>query len=85
MSKVYMKKPTVVEAVQYTGSNLEEIIEFCSSLGKIEVHDRGLILNLSDGRSRMILKEDFVLKNKSGLVAILSPDTFNTEYMEWGL
>ena len=32
MNKKYRKKPVVIEAIQWTGENLQEVVEFCGGL-----------------------------------------------------
>lgn len=78
----YKKKPIVVEAVQWTGDNIDEIFGFCTAAyldadntrNEVELHIRtregGLVAN--DG--------DYIIKGIQGEYYPCKPDVFERTY-----
>lgn len=81
MIKQYVKKPVVVEAVQWTGSNFDEIKEFC---GNDVVENTGTkysylqIHTLEGGMTAS--KGDYIIKGVSGEFYPCKPDIFEKTY-----
>lgn len=46
MTTKFRKKPVVIEAVQWTGDNRDEIIEFCSDLVDLKTKRDGCLVNV---------------------------------------
>lgn len=69
--KRYVKKPIVIEAVQYNGNNVQEILNFC---GGTEITRKTLkeLLRVSDG--------DFIIKEVEGEFYPCKPDIFEKTY-----
>lgn len=80
MIKTYRKKPTTVEAIQYTGSNLKECKNFAGEQNyKKEfnfphVLRRSVVLTLVEG--------DYITKNKEGELDVYRESFFNNTYEE---
>lgn len=77
----YRKKPVEIEAVQWTGENLEEIKKFAgNSLTYIEQH---VIIETLEG-CRMVNKGDYIIKGIAGEFYPCKPDIFKATYEEVG-
>ena len=75
----YRKKPVEIEAVQWTGGNLEEIEEFAgNSLAYIEQH---VIIKTLEGCMRAS-KGDYIIKGIAGEFYPCKPDIFKATYEE---
>jgi len=82
MIKKYQKKPVVIEAVQWDGSqsSLNEVIEFCqhrafiNSLGALRINTLEGIMDAQIG--------DFVIKGVKGEFYPCKPDIFAETYVE---
>lgn len=81
MSK-YRKKPVVIEAVQWTGENVDEILKFCHDAyfdceepyGDIELHIKTL-----EGK-HVASDGDFIIKGVRGEYYPCKPDIFAETY-----
>ena len=75
MIKKYVKKPLVVEAVQWTGDNAKEVQEFMESdTEKIAI----IILEWGFGGSI----GDYIIKGVNGVFYLCKPDVFEKTYEE---
>ena len=76
--KKYVKKPIVVEAVQYNGNNVQEILNFCGgtavvgTLNEITIKTLEGPLHVSDG--------DFIIKGVEGEFYPFKQDIFEKTY-----
>ena len=76
--KRYIKKPIVIEAVQYNGNNVQEILNFCGGtavvgmLSEITIKTLEGSLHVSDG--------DFIIKGVEGEFYPCKPDIFEKTY-----
>lgn len=89
----YRKKPVVVEAVRWTGSNLEEIRNFVGSdliEDCVELFDTkrelkkmlvGIAINTFEGRMRADYG-DYIIKGVQGELYACKPDIFLATYEE---
>lgn len=85
----FRKKPVVIEAVQWTGSNLEEVISFTGlhpSANKWTwdeycqvVKDRGLKIFTLEGRMDASIG-DWIIKGVNGEFYPCKPDIFEKTY-----
>lgn len=96
MVKRYMKRPVVVEAIQWTGDNLREVIEFTGrhesakdwSWEQFEsvVRGEGLrIFTLEDGgdvAKHFASVGDWIIKGVKGEFYPCKPDIFEMTYVE---
>lgn len=76
----YTKKPVEIEAVQWTGENLLEILNFCSSCFSYERN--GLkVLTISTLEGNMNASYgDFIIKGVKGEFYACKPDIFEMTY-----
>ena len=83
----YRKKPVVVEAVRWTGSNLEEIRNF---VGSVELFDTkrelkkmliGIAIDTLEG-TMMVNYGDYIIKGVQGEFYPCKPDIFLKTYEE---
>ena len=78
--KTYRKKPVVIEAVQFTGNNVDEILEFAKGSFNNPSTSEIVIPTLEDN---MILSiEDYVIKGVNGEFYPCKPDIFDKTYEE---
>ena len=76
----YKKKAVVIEAVQWTGDNLSEILEFTNHLG-IQVQDNELYIETLEGRMHAS-ENDWIIKGVHGEFYPCKPDIFEETYEE---
>ena len=79
----YRKKPVVVDAVRWHGTDDLEIAELCMELGNlylpIERNDRSLIVSTLEGQ--MVADPgDYIIKGVKGEVYPCKPDIFEATY-----
>ncbi len=82
----YRKKPIVIEAMQYTGSNLSEVLDF------INAHSKTNRSHYIGGEGRLCVKtpegnmrasfDDWVIIGIGGEVYPCKPDIFKATYEE---
>ena len=83
----YVKKPVVIEAVQWDGENLDEVMTFCNGDASYELMARGaselVIATLEDGESiarHVASVGDFIIKGVAGEFYPCKPDIFELTY-----
>lgn len=59
----YVKRPVIVEALQYKGDNINDVLRFC--VGNCLYKDNVLYINTLEGRLR-IDKGDYIIKGTEG-------------------
>ena len=83
MISIYRKKPLVVEALQWTGFNLDEVIGFCPviQVGTELLVDRfpELFIRTLEGEMHVSLN-DFIIKGVRGEFYACRPDVFWETY-----
>lgn len=80
----YRKKPVVIEAIQYTGNNYEEIRDFVGKILKvthITPYIPKLIIETLEG-DHIVSVNDFVIKGVHGEFYACKPDIFRETYEE---
>ncbi len=78
--KKYRKKPVVIEAVQFTGNNVDEILGFAKDSFKNPL-TRDVIIYTSE--CNMIVSiGDYVIKGVNGEFYPCKPDIFDKTYEE---
>lgn len=75
----YMKKPVVIEAIQWTGSNLFAIYQ--RSQGACSYIEGKLYIETLEGRMRAN-KWDYIIKDINGEFYPCKPNIFNAMYTE---
>ena len=83
----YRKKPVVIEAVQWTGDNGEEIYNFCGNYAQFATSDLGLGNVMSYRLSIETLEGfmeastgDYIIKGVNGEFYPCKPDIFEKTY-----
>jgi hypothetical protein len=79
MIKNYREKPVVVQAVQYTGNNIEEIRNFCTCDMGHNAKDGRYFVKTFFGNQDMNVG-DYIIKDGIGYFRICEPDRFNRVY-----
>lgn len=75
----FRKKPVVIEAVQFTGENKDEIVEFTGDLVGIENEDGTLGIITLEGSLRAS-PGDWIIKGVKGEFYPCKPDIFAATY-----
>lgn len=77
----YRKKPVVIEAVQYTGENDQEVFEFCkySLCGFRALNCGEFIINTLEGR-HIASVGDYIIKGVAGEFYPCKPHIFAETY-----
>ena len=76
----YIKKPVEIEAVQWTGENLLEVLNFCSSCFSYERNGQQ-VLTISTLEGNMNASHgDFIIKVVKGEFYACKPDIFEMTY-----
>lgn len=78
--KKYRKKPVVIEAVQFTGNNVDEILEFAKdSFNNPSTSE--IVIPTLEG-NMMVSIGDYVIKGVNGKFYPCKPDIFDKTYEE---
>lgn len=81
MVRNYRKKPVIIEAIQWTGFNDQEIFEFCGD--NIEITStkdtKELVIHTLEGDMKAS-QLDFIIKGVSGEFYPCKPDIFEETY-----
>ena len=76
----FVKKPVEIEAVQWTGENLLEVLNFCSSCFSYERNGQQ-VLTISTLEGNMNASHgDFIIKGVKGEFYACKPDIFEMTY-----
>jgi len=76
----YRKKPVVIKAVQWTGSNLEECFQFCPALLNETYRANGrLTIPTLEGKMQCETG-DFIIRGLKGEFYPCKPDIFEATY-----
>lgn len=81
--KKYIKKPVVIEAIQFNGYNVEEVKSFCEDRCITGFLDRVIIKTLEGNMSACI--GDYIIKGVKGEFYPCKPDIFKETYDEVGI
>ena len=80
MKKTYVRKPTVVEAIQYDGINAEELIE---EIGPDASLEDGVVCWHQDGCVLLIRKGDYIVREEEAKGwRICLKAAFESDYQE---
>ena len=79
MSKKYIKKPVVIEAVQWTGINKNEVEDFIKDFGSV----KGDYVDIATLEGLMVASiGDFIIKGVKGEFYPCKPDIFEMSYIK---
>ena len=73
----YIKKPVVIDAVQFTGTNYSEIREFINS--EFEIKCNGIIIRTLEG-DHLARPSDYIIKGVKGEFYPCREEIFNLTY-----
>ena len=80
MIKTYIKRPVKVQALQYTGDNIKECIDFCGGDSKAFFKEnKGLIIVTLEGDHKASVN-DFIIRGIHGEHYPCKPDIFKKTY-----
>lgn len=79
MIREWRTKVVVVEAVQYDGNNIDEIIEFAGKRHVVEVSSGMYSIRTLEG-NMLISNGDFIIKGLKGEFYPCKPDIFHMKY-----
>ncbi len=75
----YKKKPVVIEAVQWTGENMYEILDFSDASDAMVFSNHRLSIETLEGSMDASI-DDFIIKGVSGEFYPCKPDIFEKKY-----
>lgn len=79
----YRKKPVVVEAIRWTGENIDELIRFCPKVGlpkwRIVGEEYELYIHTLEGDHR-VNTGDYIIRGVAGEYYPCKPDIFEKTY-----
>ncbi len=75
----YRKKPVVIEAVQWTGDNLKEVLDFMKWRNANHDEANGLVIHTLEGNHQARVG-DFIIKGVHGEFYPCKPDIFAKTY-----
>ena len=87
-AKIFRKKPVEIEAVQWTGENLDRVMEFCAGNASYQLMHKGnselVIATLEDGSDgeakHVASRGDWIIKGVKGEFYPCKPDIFEATY-----
>lgn len=78
-TKKYIENPLTVEAIQYTGTNWEEIDEFVGEKGKL---DYSSLIYHRLFLKRRVNETDYIFKSNNGVPKCMSKKEFEESFTE---
>jgi hypothetical protein len=78
MVQKWRKKPVVIEAVQWSGNNQSEILEFCKDFARIDIGNKLEIITLQGIMNASV--NDYIIKGVNGEFYPFKPDIFLKTY-----
>ena len=77
--KKYVKKPIVIEAIQYTGENTEDVVNFITDRHCTILNDKRILINTLEGNIEAS-PNDYIIKGVQGEFYPCKPDIFKSTY-----
>lgn len=75
----YRKKPVVIDALQWTGENIKEVMDFMEWRNAAHDERTGLVIHTLEGNHNA-LPGDFIIKGVKGEFYPCKPDIFAATY-----
>lgn len=75
----FRKKPVVIEAIQFTGDNFDEIRNFCSTARLSNFNDRNLIIPTLEGE-HLASPGDWIIRGVANEFYPCKPSIFTATY-----
>lgn len=79
--KKFRKKPAVIEAVQYTGNNADEVLKFIGDAREAHAVDDGIVIKTLEGDHKAS-PNDWIIKGTAGEFYPCKSDIFAEIYEE---
>ena len=76
----YVKKPVVIEAVQWTGENLIDLLNFCDKCFSYEKNNKAVLAIATLEGTMVASIGDFIIKGVQGEFYACKPDIFELTY-----
>lgn len=83
----YRKKPVVIDAMQWIGTNIDEVLKFCAGDANYELMARGnaelVISTLEDGNGtarHVASRGDWIIRGVQGEFYPCKPEIFDATY-----
>ena len=78
MVQKWRKKPVIIEAVQWLGSNQVEVISFCKDFARIDIANKLEIITLEGVMDASV--NDYIIRGVNGEFYPCKPDIFMKTY-----
>lgn len=81
----YISIPVEIEAIQFSPLTLGEIPVFTKSTSfsfTIKGGKYNCLVTVNGGEKLLIIEDDFIIRDKSGIISIMKPDDFNKKYIK---
>ena len=75
----YKTKPCEIEAVQWTGQNIKEIMQFTLDTDNVRIEDGELVVSTLEGDMKASVG-DYIIKGLRGEYYPCKPDVFCKQY-----
>lgn len=79
MINIYVKRPVIIEAVQWTGDNVREIKEFVTPIAEYLEDENTIIIHTLEGEMKAEIN-DYIIKGVKGEFYPCKPDIFEETY-----
>lgn len=79
MINIYVKRPVIIEAVQWTGDNVREIKEFVTPIAEYLEDENTIIIHTLEGDMKAEIN-DYIIKGVKGEFYPCKPDIFEETY-----
>lgn len=76
---IFRKKPVEIEAIQWTGENLNEIMDFMDWRNADHDNDNGLVIHTLEGNHKASIG-DWIIRGFAGEFYPCKPDIFSSTY-----
>lgn len=77
MIETYIEKPKEIKAIQWTGKNQKEVLEFCPVA---HVSYNNVLTMLAEEGPFRLLEGDYIIQKPSGNFTYSRPNVFNIKY-----
>lgn len=82
MAKIYVKKANKIEAIQYNGTNVMEIVDFVGDVIGIDWYENASLEITIDNETIECFKGDYVVKDHKDKIKVYEANEFEKDYSE---
>lgn len=82
MSKRYVKKVSEIQAIQYNGNNVIEVVEFVGDVIGIDWYENASLEIITDDGRIECFKGNYIVKDHKGKIKVHEVSEFETTYRE---